>query len=243
MGEPEGSALRGQSRSTPPFAGAVTRRYGDAGGHLGRDHRRCGRTCARGHRRLAAAGLHVAGCVSSDGRARADIGRLGVKVIGDESVLDEQLARRPVDVFVAVGDNRARRDSTALLLRRGARLVPAVSPHAVVSAHATIADGALIMPGVVVNALASIGAGVILNTGASIDHECVVGDFAHIAPGVAVAGNVTVGEGALVGIGAAVTPGCSIAAWSTVGAGATVIDDVVDATVVAGTPAREIARR
>jgi UDP-perosamine 4-acetyltransferase len=191
---------------------------------------------------LRAAGHRVAGCVSNDGRARADLARLEAGLLGDEAALAAMLREGPVEVFVAIGDNRGRCEVSRRLIAAGARLVAAVSPDASISSHAVIADGGLIMPGAVVNALANIGAGVIVNTGASVDHECSIGDYAHLAPGVALAGNVTVGEGAMVGIGSAVMPGCRIGAWSTVGAGATVVRDVPDGALVVGTPAREIGR-
>ena len=98
------------------------------------------------------------------------------------------------------------------------------------------------MPGAVVNALAHLERGVIVNTHASIDHDCRIGAFAHVAPGVALAGDVTVGEGALIGIGAAVVPGRTIGAWSTVGAGASVVGDVAPGETVVGVPARPLRR-
>jgi UDP-perosamine 4-acetyltransferase len=189
---------------------------------------------------LASAGVPVAGCVSDEGVARADLAALGVEMLGTTGAFLQQLTGGPVDVFVAVGDNHDRREITLRLESAGASLATAISPDAVVSPHAVVAPGALVMPGVVINALATIGSGAIVNTGASVDHECKVGPFVHIAPGVALAGNVVVGEGALVGIGAAVTPGRRIGAWSTVGAGATVVRDVADGAVVVGTPARTI---
>jgi UDP-perosamine 4-acetyltransferase len=189
---------------------------------------------------LVSAGLPVAGCVSDDGVAQADIAALGVEMLGTTDVLLQRLRGGAVELFVAIGDNHARRDITLRLESAGARLAAAVSPAAVISPHAVVAPGALVMPGAVINALATIGPGAIVNTGASVDHECEVGPFVHIAPGVAMAGNVVVGEGALLGIGAAVTPGRRIGAWSTVGAGATVVCDVPDGAVVVGTPARPI---
>jgi UDP-perosamine 4-acetyltransferase len=188
---------------------------------------------------LQAGGRAVAGCVSTDGRANADIGRLGVSMLGTEAALDDRLGAGPVDVFVAIGDNRARHDVARRLAEAGARLVRAVSPAAIVSPHAALADGVLVMPGAVVNALARIETGAIVNTGASVDHECLVGPFAHLAPRVALAGNVTIGCGALVGIGAAVAPGRTVGAWSTVGAGSTVVRDVPPGVVVMGSPAGE----
>jgi len=187
---------------------------------------------------LRSAGRTVAGCVSNDGRATAPLNRLDVELLGDDATLDELVNAGDHEVFIAIGDNHARRDVTTRVLAAGARLTTAISPAAIVSPAATVAAGALVMPGVVVNALATIGQGAIVNTGASVDHECGVSDYAHLAPRSALAGNVRVGEGALVGIGAAVLPGRSIGAWSTVGAGAVVTTDVPANTTVVGIPAR-----
>ena len=93
------------------------------------------------------------------------------------------------------------------------------------------------MHGAVIGAYARLGKGVIVNTSASVDHDCVVEDFAHLAPGTHLAGNVTVGSGAFLGVGVSVVPHRRIGEWSTVGAGATVIRDVPEASTAVGTPA------
>jgi acyl-[acyl carrier protein]--UDP-N-acetylglucosamine O-acyltransferase len=77
-----------------------------------------------------------------------------------------------------------------------------------------------------------------VNTGATVDHECVIEDFAHIAPGVHLGGRVTVGRGALVGIGSSAVQCVRIGEWATVGAGAAVVRDVPSHTRVLGVPAR-----
>lgn len=87
-----------------------------------------------------------------------------------------------------------------------------------------------------------IGEHVIVNTGATIDHDCIVADYAHLAPGVHLAGSVHVGEGAFLGIGSVVSPGVKIGRWSTLGAGAVAIHDLADGVVAAGVPAIALKR-
>lgn len=84
----------------------------------------------------------------------------------------------------------------------------------------------------------ALGGHGIVNTGATVDHDCVVGDYAHLAPGVHLAGSVRVGEGAFLGIGSVVSPGVRIGRWTTLGAGAVAIRDLADGAVAVGVPAR-----
>jgi UDP-perosamine 4-acetyltransferase len=81
----------------------------------------------------------------------------------------------------------------------------------------------------------------IVNTGAIIDHDCVIGDHVHLAPGTKLAGNVSVEEGAFLGIGATVVPEINIGKFSRVGAGAVVINDISPFTTVVGVPAKALA--
>ena len=80
----------------------------------------------------------------------------------------------------------------------------------------------------------------IVNTNATVDHDCVLSDGVHVAPGAVLAGAVSVGCGSLIGIGARVLPGVEIGERATVGAGAVVITTVEPGTTVAGVPARVI---
>lgn len=88
---------------------------------------------------------------------------------------------------------------------------------------------------------ARVGCGVIVNTGAQVDHDCAIGDFVHLGPGSVLCGGVTVGPLSLVGAGANVAPGVSIGGGVVVGVGAAVIRAVADGAVVVGVPARVLS--
>jgi sugar O-acyltransferase (sialic acid O-acetyltransferase NeuD family) len=139
--------------------------------------------------------------------------------------------------IIAVGDNAVRSTIVPTIKHNFAN---AIHSSAIVSQHARVGIGNVILHGVIVQAATTIGDHVILNTGAQVDHDCVVSDFAHIAPGAILCGNVFVGEGAFVGAGAKVIPGKKIGAWATIGAGAVVVDDIPDYAVAVGNPARII---
>jgi UDP-perosamine 4-acetyltransferase len=182
--------------------------------------------------------FRVIGCV--DPGSSGDL--LGVPVIGSDAVLPDLRRRGVRHAFVALGANDVRMRVTEQVRKLGFIVPAIVSPNAVVSPTASIQPGAVLMAGVTVNALSVIGEGAIVNTNASVDHDCVVGPFAHCAPGTHLAGNVDVGEGAFLGVGACAIPGTRIGAWSTVGAGGIVIDDIPAGVTAVGVPARILSR-
>lgn len=160
---------------------------------------------------------------------------LGIPVLGSL----QSLPSIPHDgVIVAIGENQTRARIAASLLARQEVLVSAVHPQAVIGTGVRIGAGSMICAGVVVNACTDIGEGVILNTGCTVDHHCVIGSYSHIAPGVHLGGEVIIAECALIGIGAIVLPHRRVGARAVVGGGAAVIDDVPADSRVVGVPAR-----
>ncbi len=158
-------------------------------------------------------------------------------VIGkpDEAAL-AKIAQSAADVFVSVGDNRARQQISQILTGAGKPCL--IHPSANISPNAKIGDGTIVVAGVAVNCFATIGDGVILNTACTVDHDCRIDDFVHISPGVNLAGNVSVGARSWVGIGAIVKEGIVIGRDVMIGAGAVVVNDVADGSKVVGVPAR-----
>ena len=160
---------------------------------------------------------------------------LGIRVLGPIDWLTTRLAQ--VHVVIAIGDNATRQRITHQF---GAALqaTSAISPHALVSPHATIGAGAMIFPNAVVGPLAVIGEYSIMNVGASVSHDSVVAAFCNLNPGSRVAGTCQIGEGVSLGMGAQVIQGRSIGAWTVVGAGAVVIRDLPSQAKAVGVPTR-----
>lgn len=146
------------------------------------------------------------------------------------------------DVFVAIGANDARAGLLGELRSRNRTAATLVHPRAYVAPTAAVAAGTIVCAGAVVGTDVEAGVGLIANTSAVVDHDCRLGDCVHVSPAAALGGAVRVGDRSWIGIGACVREGVSIGADVIVAAGATVVADVADGIVVAGTPATPLRR-
>ncbi len=191
---------------------------------------------------LRACGHDVAGCLTRDGSAAADLDRVGVAVLGTDGDLARLVADGYPRAFVAVGDNADRqRLSEGRASTAGGSLVRAVSPAAVVSATARRRRRCA--------------------RDARCGRQCrcrprTRGHRQHArvrrprlpdrrrsptsprgSPSPATSPSVRARSSA---VGASVAPGRRIGAWAIVGAGAAVVRDVAPGETVVGVPARPL---
>jgi len=115
-----------------------------------------------------------------------------------------------------------------------------IHSKAIVSPHASIDIGTVVMQGVIIQAEAKIGKHCIINTGATVGHECMLEDFVHQASNSTLCGNVRVGERTWIGAGSVVIQGIRIGKGCMIGAGSVVVKDIPDNIEVMGNPARII---
>lgn len=193
---------------------------------------------ARGHATVVIDLLQALGCTVA-GIADPELppdakGPLGVTVLGDDSVI---LKMDPDKVFLAMGIGSI--GTTGVRTRVYEKFIasnfafPALlHPRAVVSPHASIADGTQVMAGCVIQAGSHIGNNCIINTRASVDHDCEIGDGVHIAPGAVLSGGVVVENGTHIGTGACIIQSIKIGSESLIGAGVTVLKDVPSCTII-----------
>ena len=161
----------------------------------------------------------------------------GYPILGGDDVLPTLRSEGVDGAIIALGSNRLRARLFECVIALGFKMVNAIHPWSWISPSAQIGNGVVVMAGAVINANAQVGDNTIINTSATVDHDCCIGDHVHIAPGCHLGGNVQVGIGTLVGISASVIPDRRIGQWSIVGAGAVVVRDLPDNCVATGVPA------
>ena len=160
---------------------------------------------------------------------------LGIPVLGP---ISEAVSSGVRHAIIAIGDNRVRK---RIAEEMDFEWVTAVHPFSWIHPEVPLGPGTVVCAGAVVQPGAAIGAHVILNTKASVDHHCRVGNYVHIAV-AHLGGGAAAADGAFLALGSTVLPGVVVGAWATVGAGALVRKNVRPGTTVVGVPAREIAR-
>jgi sugar O-acyltransferase (sialic acid O-acetyltransferase NeuD family) len=127
--------------------------------------------------------------------------------------------------------------------QRGFKFLSVQHPSTVVGREAVLSEGSQIMAGSIVQCRVSIADNVVINTRASVDHDCKIGAHAFIGPGVTLCGDVCIGDNAFIGAGAIVLPGVRVGSNAVVGAGAVVTRDIRCGELVAGNPATPKPRR
>ncbi len=139
------------------------------------------------------------------------------------------------NVIIAIGDNTIRKKIAETVSHRFGCVV---HPSAITDLTATLETGTVVMHGAVIQAGTIVGKHVIINTRASIDHDCAIGDFVHIAPGAVLCGQVVVGDNTLIGAGSVIVPNIIIGKNCLITAGCVITQSVPDGAIVKGNPAR-----
>lgn len=186
---------------------------------------------------LGRKGLSVAGFIDpyADELVKRNV---GLPVVVDTSSLS------PAEVRLVQGIGSVDMKSAELrgrifeeLSGKGFEFESLVDPLALMADDVEIGEGSQVHMGACLQTGVRIGVNTIINTRASVDHDCVIGNHVHIAPGVTLSGTVHVGDRAHIGTGASVIQGVRIGAGSLVAAGAVVIRDIPPGAMVRGVPA------
>ncbi|WP_027937104.1 acetyltransferase [Anaeroarcus burkinensis] len=169
---------------------------------------------------------------------------LNIPVIGNDDTI---LQYNPDEIFLvngvgSIGQSEVRKRIFINFKQYGYHFLNVIHPAAVVAENVEIREGVQVMAGAVIQTGTYIGENCIINTHASVDHDCRIGAHCHIAPGTTLCGATVVGEASHIGAGATVIQNIHIGSNSVVGAGAVVLKDFPSSSIVYGVPAKEMQR-
>lgn len=159
-----------------------------------------------------------------------------LKILGKTTELDESIP----NYVCAIGDINARTQIVSLNSNKTINWINIVHPFSSVAPDFQQGTGNVICAGAIVQPNVTIGNHCIINTCASVDHDCRIGSFVHLAPRVTLCGTVEIGDGTFVGAGTTCIPGKKIGSNVIIGAGSNIISDIPSNSLAYGNPCRII---
>ena len=169
-----------------------------------------------------------------------DVSCEGASVVGPTSLWRDLAEDRNIEFFVAIGNAQVRERFLREISDFGGRLATLIHPFSFIGSGVSIGEGSVVMAGAVVHHAARLGVGVIVNTCASVDHDCQIEDFCHVSVGAHVCGGVSVGSQTWIGAGATVIQGITVGSGVVIGAGAVVLRDIGEVGTYVGVPAKRL---
>lgn len=164
----------------------------------------------------------------------------------EADVISTAAEHRPIigcEYVVAIGAASARLRVGRMLEALGCRLATIISPYAMLAQACGAARGALVLGNCSISSGVVFGRQVLVREFASVARDARLGDGAGIGAHAVVGPGAVIGSGAVLHAHCTVLPGVQIGDYADVGSGAVVTTDVEAGAMVAGNPARMLARR
>ncbi len=169
-----------------------------------------------------------------DSRYRELDSLLGVPVLGD---ISDWAKYTEYEFVICLGNNTTRKKIAESM---DVKWHTVIHPKATVSRFATVMEGSMILAGAVINPCAVIGKHCIINTGAIVEHDCVLSDYIHLCPASTLSGTVKVGENTTFGTGTKVSNNLTVCGNCIFGVGTAVIKSITEPGVYVGVPSRKL---
>ena len=159
--------------------------------------------------------------------------------------LSEQYDKESFEILICIGYaqmNRLREKIYNLCKKSGYRIGTWIS-SAAISYSEDIAEGSLIMPGVLIGPTTRIGVCNIIASRVCISHDSVIGDFNFISSSVVFGGFSNVQTHSFIGLNATIKDGVTIKDFSLIGLASNVLKSTETKGVYVGNPARKLENR
>ncbi|WP_298507192.1 acetyltransferase [uncultured Maribacter sp.] len=170
----------------------------------------------------------------------------GYSVLGDEKNIMELRQSYPdLELFIAIGDNYTRKiiKEKITAIFPDIKFASAIHPFAIIGKEVKLGQGIAVMGGVVINSDSTIEDFTIINTRASVGHDCRLEAFSSLSPNVTLGGNVNIGELSAISISATIIHGITISKYTVIGASSLINKDCQSLSVYYGNPGKKIGDR
>ena len=170
--------------------------------------------------------------------------------VGKDGFFDfiKKREKEEIGFIVAIGNDKtgrhsiARRKISRFLKDEGLFPESVIHPNAYISQNVQLGEGVQVMANATIIPETKIGDYCIINTCASVDHECILEDGVEIAPQATLCGCVYIGENSWIGANAVILPKLKIGKNCVIGAGSVVTKNIPDDTMAFGNPAKFIKK-
>jgi sugar O-acyltransferase (sialic acid O-acetyltransferase NeuD family) len=173
-----------------------------------------------------------------DDAAKHDKTLYGHTVLGGIATIDDYTGEQPLHVVIGIASPRAKQKIVESLAGKNLVFPNLISKNVWLSNKVSVGQGVILYPGVSVNYETVIGDFAIMNMNCAIGHNCTISRYSTLAPGVNLAGFTHIGETVEVGIGVSTRQGVQIGANAVIGGQAMVTGNVAGHTKVKGVPAK-----
>jgi len=157
---------------------------------------------------------------------------------GVDVVALEDVPRSDYRFFIAIANIAARRRIAETLA--GVDFATIVHPSAVLGTSVRLGEGSIVAAGCILTCDIQLGHHTHLNLSTTVGHDAVCGDFLTTAPGARISGACRLGSGVFMGSNAVLREKVYVADDAQIGAGAVVLQDIDEAGLWAGVPARKL---
>lgn len=164
-----------------------------------------------------------------------------VPVIGQDKDLAYLFHSGWREAFIAigsVGNTSKRRWLYSLATKIGFSIPNIIDPSAIIAKDVQLKQGIFVGKRAFINARSRIGECAIINSGAIVEHDCIIGEFVHVSPGTVLCGQVQVENDAHVGAGSVVRQQIKIGSRALVGIGSVVVKDIPKDARAYGNPCK-----
>ncbi|HRD37727.1 MAG TPA: NeuD/PglB/VioB family sugar acetyltransferase [Bacteroidia bacterium] len=208
---------------------------------------------------LFGGGLHANVCIDileKEGKYKivgiidsmAEIGAMlyGYPVIGRQENLVNLINEYKIEAgFISIGDNYSRKFVRDYIVSQVPDFVfvNAIHPSVIVGKNVKLGCGIVMMAGVIVNPDSQIQDFCILNTGAQLEHNCLMEEYSHLSAGSITGGKVKIGKFSAITLGVIILDRVTIGENTVVGSGSLVMHDLPDNVLAYGNPAAIIRKR